>query len=187
MNRNAFMKRLALLGLCPVVIGKLTAQVPETNGVNYDDDIKQLKAQKEFIENWLSDLLDSLEQNVDRKMQEKIVGFCGKKCYSRYSFKQDIAQAGKGNLENLIKAYSKNFEIWKEENKVHIRYGEVSKQCYCPAANYRTAKPMDIHCECTRNTHKAVFEAALDRTFDVQIVETLRRGGKTCHFVVDVS
>ncbi len=42
----------------------------------------------------------------------------------------------------------------------------------------------DVHCECTRATHQAVFETALGRPFRVEIVESLRRGGKTCHFIV---
>ena len=76
------------------------------------------------------------------------------------------------------------FEIWKDGEEVHIRHCEVSKECYCPAANYRTTKPNDIHCECTRNSHKAIFETALGKSFEVDIVETVRRGGKTCHFIV---
>ena len=96
----------------------------------------------------------------------------------------DIARQGQGSLEKLINAYKRNFEIWQEGNLVHIRYGEVSSGCYCPAARFRPAKPDDLHCECTRTTHQTIFETALGRPLQVDVVETVRRGGKTCHFIV---
>jgi hypothetical protein len=184
MNRKDFALKLGLLGVCPMVIQQLSGSEIPIPVQEQDDKYKALLGQKQFVENWLTDLLDSLEKQTDRPTQERIVGGCGVRCFERHQFKKDIAIAGKGDLDKLIAAYKKNFEIWKEDDKVHIRYGEISKQCYCPAANYRESKPDDIHCECTRNTHRAVFEAALGKPFRVDVSESLRRGGKTCHFIV---
>jgi len=184
MNRKDFAFKLTLLGACPLIVQKFSGSEILPAMQDQDEKYRALLNQKEFVENWLSDLLSSMEKHIDRKTQEKIVGGCGKACFERHQFKKDIAVAGSGDLNKLIEAYKKNFEVWKEDNKVHIRYGEVSEKCYCPAANYRTSKPDDIHCECTRNTHKAVFEAALGKPFRVEISESLRRGGKTCHFIV---
>lgn len=187
MDRKSFARQLALLGACPFVIQNLFGAEPAKTPVLEDDQLQALQSKKQFVENWLADLLDSMEQHLDRETQEKIVGRCGKACFNRYQFKKDIAINGNGNLDKLIENYKKNYEVWREGELVHIRYGEVSKQCYCPAANYRAAKPNDIHCECTRNTHKAIFETALGRPFKVDIAESLRRGGRTCHFVVHLS
>jgi hypothetical protein len=184
MDRKNFALRLGMLGVCPLMINKLTANGISPLVQDQDEKYKIIQSQKQFIENWLSDLLDSMEKHTDRLTREKIVGGCGIRCFERHQFKKDIATAGRGDLDKLIEAYKENFEIWKEDDKVHIRYGEVSGQCYCPAANYRQAKPDDIHCECTRNTHKAVFETALGKPFRVEVAESLRRGGKTCHFIV---
>jgi hypothetical protein len=184
MDRKAFTQKLALLGVCPFVITQLTGNEIKANDLSQDEDLKQVQQKKQFIENWLSDLLESMEQQLDRDTQEKIVGKCGVGCYNRHSFKQDIATTSQGDLEKLIENYSRNFEVWKDGATVHIRYGAVSSQCYCPAANYRTPKPNDIHCECTRNTHKTIFETALGKPVRVDIVESLRRGGQTCHFIV---
>jgi hypothetical protein len=187
MDRKSFAHKLALLGVCPFVIQNLSGAEPVKETVEQDEKLKVLESQKQFVENWLADLLESMDKYLDRETQEKIVGQCGKACFNRFQFKKDIAINGSGDLDKLIESYKKNFEIWREGDKVHIRYGEISKQCYCPAANYRAAKPNDIHCECTRNTHKAIFETALGRPFRVEIAESLRRGGKTCHFVVHLS
>jgi hypothetical protein len=187
MNRKSFTKKLSILGVCPFVIQNLSASESNPSDPVQEDKLKELQSQKQFVENWLSDLLDSMEKNLDRVTQEKLVAGCGVACFKRHPFKSNIAEAGKNDLNKLIEAYKKNFEIWKDGNTIHIRYGEVSKSCYCPAANYRVPKPDDLHCECTRNTHKTIFETALGKPFRVEIAESLRRGGKTCHFIVHLS
>ena len=187
MDRKSFAHKLALLGVCPFVIQNLSGAEPAKESLMQDDQLKALQSQKEFVENWLADLLDSIDKNLDRETQERIVGNCGKACFNRFQFKKDIAINGSGDLNKLIESYGKNYEIWRDGDLVHIRYGETSNKCYCPAANYRAPKPNDLHCECTRNTHKAIFETALGRPFRVEIAESLRRGGKTCHFVVHLS
>jgi hypothetical protein len=144
----------------------------------------RLRQEKEFIQNWLSDLLEAMETTLDHDTRVRLIEACGRACFQRYDFKGEIARQGQGSLENLIAAYRKNFEIWQDGDLVHIRYGEVSSGCYCPAARFRPAKADDLHCECTRMTHQTIFETALGRPFQVDVVESLRRGGRTCHFVV---
>lgn len=187
MDRKSFTQKLALLGVCPFVIQNLSGSGLPNIPQEQDEKLKAIQAQKQFVENWLADLLESMDKNLERETQEKIVGNCGVACFNRFQFKKDIAINGSGDLDRLIESYKKNFEIWKEGETIHIRYGEVSKNCYCPAANYRAPKPNDIHCECTRNTHKTIFETALGKPFRVEILESLRRGGKTCHFIVYLS
>jgi len=143
--------------------------------------------EKEFTKNWMEDLFDSMYKELDEATRVKVMAGCGRGCYRRFQFKQDIAKQGKGSVEALIEAYKKNFEVWREADLVHIRYGAVSKLCYCPAARYHPAKPHDMHCECTRATHQTMFETALGRPIQVDIVDTLRRGGPTCHFVAHVA
>ncbi len=149
-----------------------------------DEQAQHLQQENSFIQNWLSDLIDAMDAQLDRATRIQLIEACGKGCFLRFDFKQDIARRGKGNLENLIEAYRQNFEIWREGNLVHIRYGETSPGCYCPAARAHPVKEDDLHCECTRMTHQTIFETALDRPIKVDVAESLRRGGKTCHFVV---
>jgi len=188
MNRKEYLQKSLTLGLCT---GSLFLSGLPGNTLfsldKSDDEIKQLKMEKEFLQNWLSDLLETIDKEVELPARVKLMEGCGKGCFNRHKFKQEIAEKGKGSLENLIAAYKKNFEIWQEGDKIHIRYGEVSANCYCPAANYRKAKPNDLHCECTRSTHQTIFETALNRPFKVEVLESLRRGGKTCHFLVHLS
>jgi hypothetical protein len=175
MNRLNFIQQVAALGVCPVLAGKIYGS-PVSSEEN---------EAPSFIENWLTDLLDSMEKTIDRETQVKIIEGCGRGCFNRHQFKKDIAIKGTGDVEKLIDAYKANFEIWKADDGIHIRYGETSSRCYCPVVQKIPPKPNDLHCECTKATHKSIFETALNKEVGVTVLESLRRGGKTCHFLVN--
>ena len=188
MNRKEFFQKSFQSGLgCCALLALDQAGTSASASPNPTDDLAKVQFEKEFVQNWLADLLDTMDAELDERTRVKLMEGCGRGCFRRFQFKQDIAHQGKGHLGKLIEAYKKNFEIWQEGNQVHIRYGAVSSGCYCPAARYRPAKAHDLHCECTRTTHQTIFETALGRPFKVEVVESLRRGGKTCHFVVHLS
>jgi predicted hydrocarbon binding protein len=44
-----------------------------------------------------------------------------------------------------------------------------------------------MHCHCHKGTHKAIFEAALGRPFQVEIMESVRRGGEQCYFRINLA
>jgi hypothetical protein len=166
-------------GCCALALSESVAPAQSTTPSEAD-------REKEFVRNWLTDLFDTIATELDEKTKVKLMAGCGRGCFRRFAFKQDIARLGKGNVDRLLEAYKKNFEVWREGELVHIRYGAVNKQCFCPAARYHPVQPHDLHCECTRATHQTVFETALERPIRVEIVESLRRGGNTCHFTAYV-
>jgi hypothetical protein len=175
MNRKEFLAASAGCWLVPLIASQ--AEAAESGA----------DQEKAFVTNWLTDLFEAIDTDLDQETKVKLLAGCGKGCFRRHEFKTSIARDGKGNLDALLKAYHRNFEAWREGDDVHIRFGEVVKQCYCPAARYHPVRPHDLHCECTRATHQAIFETALERPIKVEIVESLRRGGKTCHFIAHVA
>ena len=188
-RRNCLKKTLtAGAGLCTASLFLMGFDEKSAHSENLPaEEIEQLKQEKLFLQNWLSDLLETMDKELELPIKVKLIEGCGRGCFNRFSFKQDIAAKGANDLNKLIEAYKQNFETWKDGDLVHIRYGETSALCYCPAANYRKPKPNDVHCECTRTTHQTIFETALGRPFKIDILESLRRGGKTCHFAVHLA
>ena len=186
MDRRTCVKSLLTFGVCCGVLPTLGLgnTLNPTIAPNPDDELAALKQEKEFIVNWVHDLLETMDKVLDEETRVKLIEGCGRGCFDRHQFKKDIAEKGKGDIDKLIEAYDQNFEVWKDGEFVHVRYGKISKRCYCPAAQIRSPKPNDIHCECTRATHQTVFETALGHPVHVEIVESLRRGGQTCHFKV---
>lgn len=177
MDRKEFLQ-----GCCAMVfLSSLTGNA-ETNTESPND------ANLKFIQNWVSDLMDTLDADFPEEQKIKLMDGCGRGCFRRFQFKQDIAAKGKGSPDKLIEALKANFEVWREGNLVHIRYGPVNTNgCFCPAAKYRPGKPKDIHCYCTRAMHQAIWEAALGKKPQIDILQTVRRGDPTCHFLVHMA
>ncbi len=185
MDRKAFLCRSVdgVLGCCAALAfgsGSVEARQAAAQGPS----APAADAEKQFIQNWLADLMDAIDKETDESVKLRLLGACGRACFERHEFKRNWAIRGRGDVDKLMAALEANFEVWREGDLVHIRYGAVSKGCYCPAARYRPARPNDIHCYCTRATHQTVWETALGRPIRVDVVETVRRGGKTCHFLV---
>lgn len=172
MDRKEFLK----IGCCALVALGASPAVAQKSSC--DDRLN-------FVQNFLTDLIDTIDGEMDEATKVKIMSGCGRGCFRRFEFKQDIAAKGKGSADKLVEALKANFEVWRDGDKVHIRYGAVNKNgCYCPAANYRPAKPNDIHCYCTRAMHQAIWETALGKAPRIDILQSVRRGDPTCHFLV---
>jgi len=146
MDRKEFLRT----GCCGLVALAGTQVLGEASSGSADTpscDDGQLK----FIRNWVTDLMDTLDNEFDEPTKIKLLSCCGRGCFRRFPFKQEIAAKGQGSVDKLIEAYKANFEMWREgDTKVHIRYGEINKNgCYCLAAKYR--EPLLLHTRHTRN------------------------------------
>ena len=188
MERKEFLCRTLQLGLgsCGLLaLAPALAAADEPKGP--PDELTLARMERDFVRNWVSDLLDTAEESLPRDAVVRLMEGCGKGCFRRHEFKRAIAEQGKGGVDRLLEAYKKNFEVWREGDDVHVRYGETSRSCYCPVVRTREPRPNDVHCECTRSTHQSIFETALGRPVRVEVKETLRRGGRTCHFVAHLA
>jgi len=148
------------------------------------DELKAARDENQFTANWLTDLFEAIDREVDPAVQQRLLQACGRGCFRRHQFKQDLAAAGKGNADKLVEAYRMFFGIERDGDLVHIRYGD---HCFCPAAHHPPKGPKDLHCECTRASHEAIFETALGRPITVELVESIRRGGQTCHLIAHLA
>ncbi len=193
MDRSTFLSRsfrglaaALAAGLLPRSARAAAGAPADTGAAPCAQRLEQAQRERDFIDHWVTDLLDTMDAQLDEPTRIRLMEGCGRGCYLRHRFKQQIAEDGRGDVDRLVAAYRRNFEVWKDGGTVHVRYGAVSKGCYCPVVRDRHPKGADLHCECTRATHQSIFEAALGRPVPVEILESVRRGGRTCHFMARV-
>jgi len=189
MNRKDFLRHSMKFGLgTSLVVLNQAAGRPLEAGPTPEEEALRVKREKEFVENWLTDLLNTMGEELDEKTQIKLIEGCGRGCYRRHEFKQNIAKEGKGDLEKLMAAYRKIFgSVRKEGNAVHIRFNSKEHGCFCPVLRERPSKLNSLHCHCHKGTHEAIFQAALGRPHKVEIMESVRRGGEICHFRISLA
>jgi hypothetical protein len=190
MNRSDFLRtssRFACASCAALLLGDSAqaAEAPVTTPI--DEALKRAQDENRFTQNWLTDLFEAIDTQLEPAARLKLMDACGRGCFRRHKFKTDIAEAGQGDVEKLLAAYRRNFRIERAGDDVHISYGKDRNGCFCPAARNRPARPNDLHCECTRATHEAIFATALGRRVRVELVETVRRGGQRCHLLAHLS
>ncbi|MCP4218758.1 MAG: hypothetical protein GY765_29270 [bacterium] len=188
MNRKEFFKKALKAGMCcaggMIALGSGQEQLNGEMSADVKKQIDKIKGNKNFVENWLVDLLNAMDEQLDEPAKLKLISACGHGCFKRHKFKSDLAVEGKGDVEKLIKAVSKRFGLKREGNKIHIGFGAGPEGCWCPVLRDNKSNLHTFHCNCTRATHQAIWETALGRPIKVDIVETIRRGGKNCRFIV---
>ncbi len=188
MERREFLSRGLALGICPGILFSSLASsagAESTTTPELDEATKRALSEKQFIQNWLTDLMNGLAR-LDAGTQNALMGATGKGCYDRHPWKGEIARKSGGTLAGMVAAMQGVFEAWDDDGVLHIRFGEKVERCYCPAANFRPALPNDPQCECTRTMMETIIEKGLGRKVPVEIVSSVRRGGQTCHFTAAV-
>ena len=71
MNRKVFAQKLALLGVCPFVIQNLNGSELKLSQLEQDEKYIAIQKQKQFVENWLADLLESMDKTLTGKHRKK--------------------------------------------------------------------------------------------------------------------
>jgi len=144
MNRSEFLRSSVQL-TCASCLGLMLhpraaaadAPAPADPTSPVDEALKQAQDETAFVNHWLTDLFDTIDAELDPATRRKLMDGCGRGCFRRHKFKQDIAEAGKGDVGRLVAAYQKNFLVWREGDLIHIAYGTGKNTCFCPAARRR--------------------------------------------------
>ena len=189
MTRKEFFTTGLSAGLCCCAT-PLAAVDPAAGGPV--EPASPLARDKAFTDNWLADLLATMETILDEPARIRLMEGCGRGCFTRHRFKTEIAAAiaaAGGTREALLETYQRRWDAWFEGNTFHIRIraSGPTPACRCPVLRDHPAGHGAMHCHCTKGTHQAVLEAALGRPVRVEIVDTVRRGGSSCHFIADMA
>ncbi len=199
MNRKEFLFDSLKLGLGCCAMGfsaahtsaaeKGPAAVAPGPPTAEDPELVRLRREKDFTDNWLADLLETINTQLDEPAKIKLMEGCGRGCYRRHAFKHEVVKNAAGTPEGLVASYKAHGfgGVQLEGTDIHIRYGNVQKGCYCPVLRGKDEPTSELHCHCTKATHQSIIELALGRPVKIEILETLRRGGERCHFVAHLS
>jgi hypothetical protein len=51
--------------------------------------------EKQFIQNWLADLMEAIDRERDESIKIRLLGACGRACFERHEFKRNWAIQGR--------------------------------------------------------------------------------------------
>ena len=96
MDRKEFTQKLLALGACPFMLANFNGldNLGNTENPDEDEKTKAIRSEKEFIENWLRDFMDTMDKILDTDTEMKSIEGCGRGCFDRHQFKKDMADRG---------------------------------------------------------------------------------------------
>lgn len=133
-----------------------------------------------FTQSWIRNVLASI-QELDEKAQMALMERCGRACARSASVKSAKAcGADLAKLESQLRKWVGKSNVRREGSAVHIVYD----QCYCRLDDEVSKQLGDTHCYCSRGWLKEMFETVTGKPVEVDLLESIKRGGLKCRFIV---
>lgn len=172
MDRKTFLKRSIAVGFGAASGGAAAlAQTvdPETNH------------ERRFKEAWVEALMKNLEARFDEEERVGLMVANGRACARRGAL--TLAESCRGDVGGMVAKLKEipDLEIGEiGEGTYRVVYGK----CFCELVWKGPARLPDTYCECSRGWLLEMFGTAAERKVEVEIVQTIKRGGDACIFNV---
>ena len=137
---------------------------------------------KEFTHRWVKNLVESLDAYLDEETKIKLLESCGRACAHGGPIR--AAQACQGNLDGWLATLRK----WHGGEELVQRDGDVihvlCTECLCTLVKDGPARLPDTYCYCSLGWMKETFGTVVGKPVDVELVESIKRGGQKCRFTI---
>jgi hypothetical protein len=183
MDRITFLKTIVTAGAAlPCCLS--AAELKETGHCESSN----CQADNAAVRQFLSDFLAREEPNLDRKTLTKLMTERGHACCRALTFRQDLIAQSQGNVDKLVELMGKIVgpaNCQRKGDTISVVY-PVDK-CVCGWSPQRAPFPDDPYCDCSAANNQLIFETVSGRKTTVQILESPRRGGVHCRFLIKLA
>lgn len=132
-------------------------------------------------------LMDNFDKQFPEDVRVKVMENCGRSCIGN-----SIIQAAKRvkknakSLDELVNCLNKHHigggKLRLDDNKICAVY----ERCYCGMVSKTKEKFSSTYCNCSRGWFLELFEKLFEKPINVDLVESIIQGAKTCKFVIYV-
>jgi predicted hydrocarbon binding protein len=140
---------------------------------------------KGFLAGWLKTLMESLDKNLDEETRLKIFKDTGTFCAKAHAtelFKEiKLKTHDPKELMTMLNEKLKG-TTWEiiDEGKLKVIY----ERCFCPIVGFGLHKS-EVQCDCSIGWLKKNLEILFNKDVDVELKDSVLRGGSKCEFLVD--
>lgn len=132
---------------------------------------------------WIQSVIGLMDQELKKEDLSRILEKCGRGCAFGCGMVEKIQKAGlnpRNPDEVFQKLQSPDLFGTRISKGKDCFYTVVYDRCFCPYVNDNIAEIPASFCECTKGWTKQVFETAFGRPVEVEIEQTIIRGGEYC-------
>jgi predicted ArsR family transcriptional regulator len=135
------------------------------------------------MQNWITTLMDSLDEFVDDEECRHILENCGRECIPKSTIRKakDLYEKSE-SLEDFLERYAiNNKHLQVEDSGVFIVY----PRCFCSLVNkIPVGQISPTWCNCSKGWVKALFKEATGRSVDVILEKSVIKGDDGCRLMV---
>ena len=148
-----------------------------------------------FAQTWAKRMMDNMDAELDEPTRVRLMHANGRSCYRGSRFPKSFAGGVDGFIAAMKKWAGSNPPfIWREGNIVYFNYVQnpaglkVSDGwCLCPLVEKGPEGLSGSFCECSVGYVTEMFAGIAGKPVRVELLESLKRGGKGCRFKIDLS
>lgn len=138
------------------------------------------------MQNWITTLIEGLDEYVDEEECKKILEKCGRNCITKSTIRKAKAQYKKSeNIEDFLEKYSKvNRHLQLEDGEAYMVY----PRCYCSFVNkIPEGRLSPTWCNCSRGWVKTLFEEVTGKQVEVILEKSVVKGDDGCWLKVVIN
>jgi predicted hydrocarbon binding protein len=146
----------------------------------------------QFAHKWVKRFFDIFDKELDTRTQQRILEENGKQCYLQGLNQNYPLVSMEKFVEILQKGVGKE-NCWMEGNTVYFNYvrdpGDLRKEdenCLCPLVEDGPSDLSGTYCHCSVGYVREMFSSSTDQKVEVELLESVKRGGKRCRFKIKV-
>jgi len=203
LRRKEFLATMGKAGacMCAAATGMRAAFAGQTQtpaSKPGDKTVERAAKRMEFADGWVRRFFAALDKTVDEASRKKLMLANGRSCFAAYAgppkktpgpdalekFTAWIAQQGKA------RGYSIEGKVISFEFIGSAETGQASPEniCLCPMAEaQKTGEISPTFCLCSVGYVREMHERMLGRPVEVELVDSVLRGGKRCKFRMTVA
>jgi hypothetical protein len=148
-----------------------------------------------FLHVWIQRMMNSLDENLDAASRTKVMQACGRACF-RGAHGEPGAKAKAGDLDRFLeqlRGYVGPEALRREGDTIYFNYVKNPRglrvadgYCLCPIIESEPKTISKTYCACSVGYVKEMFDRVSEKPVRVELLESVRTGGKSCRFAVHV-
>jgi len=209
-GRKEFLARLGRIGagtcMCALAAGAhgalggsrpAKAQTPEPPKETQPGEKSAARAAKrmEFADEWLPRFFETMDRTLDAGARRSLMMANGKACFEDYAGPRKEEPRGFERFARWVaeeggrRGYAIDGRVVTFEYTGSAETGGAAPEgvCLCPIAEAQTpGKLSPTFCLCSLGYVKEMHERAIGRPVEVELADSVLRGGKRCRFVMTI-
>jgi len=150
----------------------------------------------EFLDQWTRRFFDVVDETLDEKTRKKLMMANGRACHREYlksvgakvtpiPFEKWAAVVKEKGTDGSIQVEGRTI-LFQFLSSAETGQPSIEGTCLCPLVETKPPGLSATYCLCSLGYVQDIFEQNLGTTVEVELVDSVLRGGKRCKFKITV-